>query len=100
MSARIRGEHDTRWERWRPSTGRTNATIPRSSIAAAPSDELAATGSAAPQRHAVASATGGPLARGARGGGGRRVSRDGLVCDPALARSRAAAAAGDATSVA
>lgn len=42
MSARIRGEHDTRWRRWRPTTGGTNAPVPRSPIAAVTSEELAA----------------------------------------------------------
>lgn len=46
MSARIRGDHNTRWGRWRPTAARTDATASRSPIAAAVSDELAATGSA------------------------------------------------------
>jgi len=46
MSARIRGDHGTRWGRWRPTADRMNATTPRSPVAAAGSDELAATGSA------------------------------------------------------
>lgn len=46
MSARIRGDHDTRWGRRRPTTGRTDATMPRSPIAAAASDDPAAAGRA------------------------------------------------------
>lgn len=49
MSARIRGEHDTRWGRWRPIADRTDATMPPSPIAAAASDEPPAT-SNAPRR--------------------------------------------------
>jgi len=49
MSARIRGEHDTRWERLRPATGRTDATVPRSPAVAETSDDVAATGNARPR---------------------------------------------------
>ena len=42
MIARIRGEHDTHWARWRPNAGRENATVPPRPIAAAARDEGAA----------------------------------------------------------
>lgn len=46
MSARIRGEHDARWGRWRPGASRTDTTMPPAPIPVAASDERAATGSA------------------------------------------------------
>jgi len=42
MSARIRGEHDTRWRRWRPTTGGADPSAPRPPNAAVTSDALAA----------------------------------------------------------
>ena len=49
MIARIRGEHDTHWARWRPNAGRENATAPPRPIAAAARDELAPIGAARPR---------------------------------------------------
>ena len=42
MIARIRGEHNAHWGRWRPSASRENAAPGRPRVAAAAKDELAA----------------------------------------------------------
>jgi hypothetical protein len=43
MIARIRGEHNAHWGRWRPSASRENTAPGRQRVAAAKDDELAAT---------------------------------------------------------
>jgi hypothetical protein len=51
MIARIRGEHDTHWGRWRPSASRENTTASPRKFGAAVRDELAPVGIAGGRSH-------------------------------------------------
>jgi hypothetical protein len=51
MIARIRGEHDTHWGRWRPSASRENTTVSPRKVGAAVRVELAPVGIAGGRLH-------------------------------------------------